>query len=77
MLKPMTICPTCYIAWPRNAAVFLLPRNSGNDDVKGQAVDKVSLLLVLIALLDFTGSFCLLIYWGNVAWAGLCYSKGG
>jgi hypothetical protein len=30
-----------YIAWPRNAAVSLLPRNGGNDDVKEQTVDKV------------------------------------
>jgi len=30
-----------YIAWHRNAAASLLPRNRGNDDVKEQAVDKV------------------------------------
>jgi hypothetical protein len=30
-----------YIAWPRNAALSLLPRNRGNDDVKEQTVDKI------------------------------------
>lgn len=65
-----------YIAWPRNAAISLLPRNRGNDDVKEQAVDNV-LSLALIALLDFARSFCPLIHCGNFAWASLCYSKGG
>lgn len=32
-----------YIAWPRNAAVCLLPRNRGNDDVKEQAGIKFSI----------------------------------